>query len=104
MRDTMRPLSQGERDESIKLVYDYVISRLGIQYLWNLEVVVKEMTLFCITKTSPDPGPVLNYWDRKVRVLSEMVAEYLINEYRGVAEFGMLTRARHLYTLARSSL
>lgn len=101
MRDILRPLSQSERDEAVKLVYDFVVSRLGDSYLWNLVDVIETMVMYAVTQSASDPGPILNYWDRKVRVIGEMVADYLINEFRGIAQFGMLARARRLYQLAQ---
>lgn len=101
MHDVLRPLSQSERDEAVKLVYDYVISRLGDRYLWNLAEVIEAMVCFAISRDELDPSPVLNYWDRKVKVISEMVASYLVDEYHGIANFGMLERARRLHQLAQ---
>lgn len=103
MRDTLRPLSQSERDEAIKVVYDFVSSRLGEGYLWNLLKVVETTVLYAVTFDAQDPGPALNYWDRKVRVVSEMVAHFLSCEYQGISQFGLLERCRYLYSLAHSN-
>lgn len=101
MRDTLRPLSQSECEEAIKLVYDFVISRLSESYLWNLAEVIEVMVCFAISRDAPNPGQTLNYWDRKVRVVSEMIADFLVDEYHGIANFGMLERARRLRQLAQ---
>lgn len=104
MHDTLRPLCESEQVLVSKYVYEHVATRLGDNYLWNLADVVNTMTLYGITRAAPDPGSILNYWDMKVRVVSEMVSNYLINSYRGIAEFGMIDRARHLHRLARNHI
>ena len=104
MHDTLRPLCVSEQELASKYVYEHVAVLLGDDYLWNLSDVVKTMTLYGVVRTAPVPSSVLNYWDRKVRVISEMVADFLINSYRGSAEFGMIDRARHLHRLAQNHI
>jgi len=104
MRDTLRPLTVCEQEYAFKYVHDHVVAHLGDNYLWNIDHVVQVMTLYGVTRSAYDPASTLNYWDRKVRVISEIVADFLINSYRGSAEFGMIDRARHLHRLAQNHI
>ena len=101
MHDTLRPLCSNEQELASKYVYEHVIAHLGENYLWNIDHVVRVMTLYGVTRSAHDPASSLDYWDRKVRVISEMVADFLINLYRGSAEFGLIDRANHLHRLAQ---
>lgn len=103
MRDTSRLLTQSECQEAVKLVHDYVVNLMGDNYLWNISEVVETMVVFAITRSAPDPGSVLNYWDRKVRVVSELVARFMTDEYRGIAQYGLLERCQHLLKIAHNT-
>lgn len=100
MRYTLRPLTACEQEHAFKYVHDHIIVHLGDDYLWNIDHVVRVMTLYGVTRSAHDPAPILDYWDRKVRVISEMVSRFLVESYDGIAEFGLLDRARRLLHLA----
>lgn len=103
MIDTIRSLTYEELSMASKSAMEEVWNRLGHKSPEThvMEGIVDTVVHYGVTSNSVDPCHVLDFGDWRVRVVTQLIAEYLSTSYRGPANFGLLDRTRRLFELAR---